>query len=167
LLSLICEIEFKKTVESNVDLLLSIVAYGISFLTAIFVRVQIQRRMYTSWVYALFALVLSSFLSFAVLINFFRKLEVDGTVGSSAGHFWRQNGDFSMVYLSCLFILTLFNGLSTFVYCQFIRILDLSWTPVRSPPSNQSQEGPNSRDDLPPSYDDFMKNPKSYPVTTM
>ena len=64
---LIFEIEFKKTVESNVDLLLSIVAYGISFLTAIFVRVQIQRRMYTSWVYALFALVLSSFLSFAVL----------------------------------------------------------------------------------------------------
>ena len=69
-------------------------------------------------------------------INFFRKLEVDGTVGSSR-HFWRKNGDFSMVYLSCLFILTLFNGLSTFVYCQFIRILDLSWTPVGSPPNQQ------------------------------
>ena len=62
-------------------------------------------------------------------INYFRRL--DTTNGNDRG--WRGHSDYSMVFLSCLFILSLFNGLSTFVYCQFIRILDLSWSPVHSP----------------------------------
>lgn len=56
-----------RDINDFVDVILRILAFVLSFLTAIFVRFQIRRRLYGCWVYALFALVLSSILCFGVL----------------------------------------------------------------------------------------------------
>lgn len=139
----------RKDINSVVDIGLRLLAFVLSFVTAILVRFQMKRKLYDSWLYGLLALLLSTALCVAVLINFFRTLD-NGRIT------WRNNGDFSMVYLSCLFILSLFNGLSSFVYCQFIRDIDITWREGRRTAQ------PSNEDDLPPSYEECIQNPKIF-----
>merc|ERR1711970_1202773 len=66
------------------------------------------------------------------------------------------NTDISLVYLSLLFILTLFNLLTTFIYCSKNRL--------HSSPAENCEEELKQASDDPPCYNEVMANEKLYPI---
>ena len=65
------DFRYKNSTDIHVaiDNVLRVVAFIMSFLSAVFVRFQLRRRLYACWIYALFSLVLSSILCFGVLLR--------------------------------------------------------------------------------------------------
>merc|ERR1719447_2222219 len=89
------------------------------------------------------------------LFNFVRLLFFNAKVNPTDMNTY-VNTDISLVYLSLLFILTLFNLLTTFIYCSKNRL--------HSQPDSNCEEELKQASDDPPCYNEVMANEKLYPI---
>lgn len=157
--------------QCKVDIILKILAFFFTFGASI--EIQLRRRKnllfsaYPNSLYArmsdvlLLLLLGSSIFSIIALFFFVRLLFYASkqSEGYGPGYGLRNSQvdtDISLVYLSLLFILTLFNVLTTFIYCSKHRYMPHSGD---TPESKQLQSG-----DEPPCYDEVMANEKLYPI---
>jgi len=155
----------------QIDILLKLLAFIFTFGAS--VEIQLRRRKnvllgcaYNSTLSAKLSDVLlllltgSSCFSLLALFNFVRDIFHNGqsTIGdemsSSSGASVKKQ-DLKLVYLSLLFILTLFNLLTTFIYCSKSRHF---LTPISVNLDSKQFQDP------PPDYDEVMANEKLFPI---
>jgi hypothetical protein len=156
--------------QCKVDIILKILAFFFTFGAS--VEIQLRRRknlLFSSYPSSLFArltdvlllLLVGSSIFSVVALFFFVRLLFYANKNSQGYDRPTYNGhvdtDISLVYLSLLFILTLFNVLTTFIYCSKNRYMLPQNN--QSPESKQLQSG-----DEPPCYDEVMANEKLYPI---
>lgn len=149
--------------QCKVDLILKVLAFFFTFGAS--VEIQLRRKRNLLFLPAsginrisdvlLLLLLGSTLFSLMALFNFVRLLFFISKVHRSSDNIGaRVNTDISLVYLSLLFILTLFNLLTTFIYCSKNRL--------HSQP--ESDDELKQANDDPPCYNEVMANEKMYPI---
>lgn len=150
----------------QIDILLKLLAFIFTFGAS--VEIQLRRRKnvllgcsYNSTLSAKLSDVLllllsgSSCFSLLALFNFVRRIFKTNMIGQNRAQSVTATQDKNLVYLSLLFILTLFNLLTTFIYCSKSRHF-------LAP--HQANLDSKQFQDPPPTYDAVMANEKLFPI---
>lgn len=149
--------------QCKVDLILKVLAFFFTFGSSVEIQLRRKRNLLflpTSGFnrisdVLLLLLLGSTIFSLMALFNFVRLLFFISKVNPTDMN-TNVNTDISLVYLSLLFILTLFNLLTTFIYCSKNRL--------HSQPDSNCEEELKQASDDPPCYNEVMANEKLYPI---
>jgi len=147
--------------QCKVDLILKVLAFFFTFGASVEIQLRRKRNLLflpTSGInrisdVLLLLLLGSTLFSLMALFNFVRLLFF---ISKRSPTDMNTNTDISLVYLSLLFILTLFNLLTTFIYCSKNRL--------HSQPDSNCEEELKQASDDPPCYNEVMANEKLYPI---